>query len=167
MTLQRNHIVIGVVVLAAIVAITLLMYSLGDAKAKKADEPPRRSLRSYSPPAVRSKTPLLSPVNSVPSRSRCSRQGFGLHPPHLCGGGGQGQDGAGARRFGGPRTECSGHGRPGGHPTQSRRDSPRPERNRASGIYAPGLPRSIYTAQAGVRGAAGFGRRAGTGRFAG
>jgi len=42
MTLQRKHILIGVVALAAAIAITLLMHSLGDAKAKKADEPPRR-----------------------------------------------------------------------------------------------------------------------------
>jgi len=42
MTLQRKHILIGVVALAAAIAISLLMHSLGDAKAKKADEPPRR-----------------------------------------------------------------------------------------------------------------------------
>jgi len=42
MTLQRKHILIGVVALAAAIAIALLMHSLGDAKAKKADEPPRR-----------------------------------------------------------------------------------------------------------------------------
>jgi RND family efflux transporter MFP subunit len=42
MTLQRKHILIGVVALVAAIAITLLMHSLGDAKAKKADEPARR-----------------------------------------------------------------------------------------------------------------------------
>jgi RND family efflux transporter MFP subunit len=43
MTLQRRHIVIGVTVaLAAVIAITLLVHSLGDAKTKKADETPQR-----------------------------------------------------------------------------------------------------------------------------
>ena len=42
MTLQRKHILIGVAALAAAIAITLLMHSLGDAKARKVDESPRR-----------------------------------------------------------------------------------------------------------------------------
>ena len=43
MTLQRRHIVIGVAVaLVAVIAITLLVHSLGDAKTKKADETPQR-----------------------------------------------------------------------------------------------------------------------------
>jgi len=43
MTLQRRHIVIGVAVaLVAVIAITLLVNSLGDAKTKKADETPQR-----------------------------------------------------------------------------------------------------------------------------
>jgi len=43
MTLQRRHIVIGVTVaLAAVIAITLLVHSLGDAKNKKADDPVQR-----------------------------------------------------------------------------------------------------------------------------
>jgi RND family efflux transporter MFP subunit len=43
MTLQRRHIVIGVTVaLAAVIATTLLVHSLGDAKTKKADETPQR-----------------------------------------------------------------------------------------------------------------------------
>lgn len=58
MTLQRSHIVIGVVVLAAIVAITLLMYSLGDAKAKKADEPPRR----VAPVVFATRSPLENTI---------------------------------------------------------------------------------------------------------
>ena len=43
MTLQRRHIVIGVTVaLAAVIAITLLVHSLGDAKTKKADDAVQR-----------------------------------------------------------------------------------------------------------------------------
>ncbi|MGA2360390.1 MAG: efflux RND transporter periplasmic adaptor subunit [Terriglobales bacterium] len=42
MTLQRKHMLIGVGALAAAIAITLLMHSLGDAKAKKVDEPAQR-----------------------------------------------------------------------------------------------------------------------------
>ncbi len=43
MTLQRRHIVIGVTVaLAAVIATTLLVHSLGDAKTEKADETPQR-----------------------------------------------------------------------------------------------------------------------------
>ncbi|HLM79269.1 MAG TPA: efflux RND transporter periplasmic adaptor subunit [Terriglobales bacterium] len=58
MTLQRSHIVIGVVVLAAIIAITLLMHSLGDAKAKKADEPPRR----LAPVVFATRSPLENAI---------------------------------------------------------------------------------------------------------
>jgi RND family efflux transporter MFP subunit len=43
MTLQRRHIVIGVTVaLAAVIAIMLLVYSLGDTKTNKADDPVQR-----------------------------------------------------------------------------------------------------------------------------
>ena len=43
MTLQRRHIVIGVTVaLAAVIAITLLVHSLGDTKTNKADDPVQR-----------------------------------------------------------------------------------------------------------------------------
>ena len=43
MTLQRRHILIGAVVaLAAVIAIMLLVHSLGDANAKKVDEPAQR-----------------------------------------------------------------------------------------------------------------------------
>ena len=43
MTLQRRHIVMGaVVVLAAVIAATLLTHSLGDASARKTDEPAQR-----------------------------------------------------------------------------------------------------------------------------
>ena len=58
MTLQRRHIAIGVVALAAIVAIALLMHSLGDPKAKKADEPPRR----VAPVVFATRSPLENAI---------------------------------------------------------------------------------------------------------
>jgi len=58
MTLQRKHILIGVVALAAAIAITLLMHSLGDAKAKKADEPPRR----VAPVVLATRRPLENAI---------------------------------------------------------------------------------------------------------
>lgn len=58
MTLQRRHIAIGVVALAAIVAIALLMHSLGDPKAKKTDEPPRR----VAPVVFATRSPLENAI---------------------------------------------------------------------------------------------------------
>jgi len=58
MTLQRRHIAIGVVALAAVVAIALLMHSLGDPKAKKADELPRR----VAPVVFATRSPLENAI---------------------------------------------------------------------------------------------------------
>jgi len=59
MTLQRRHIVIGVMVaLAAVIAITLLVHSLGDAETKKSDETPQRA----APVVVVARGPLENTI---------------------------------------------------------------------------------------------------------
>jgi uncharacterized membrane protein len=70
MTLQRRHIVIGAVVaLTVVIAIALLMmHSLGDADAKKADDQAQRVAPVVlAVHVLHSKTSLLSRANSVPS----------------------------------------------------------------------------------------------------